>query len=241
MKVVARSEIGNYRTNNEDSFAYKKLDDCAVFAVADGIGGEVGGEIASKMAVELIVDYVSDTFANKMADCSEAEIKSKLASFYQQINREILIKAINDSSLIGMGTTLTVAIIFDKKIYIGHIGDTRAYLVHGSSITQLTKDHTNSVNEEAIGHSRNQLTKSLGVNEFLEPDFYCYNVIYGDLLLMCSDGIHGVLQNQEILACVKKHNDLDGGIDNLINKAIENDSKDNITALITHVRPMNKG
>lgn len=231
MNISYRSDKGNYRGNNEDSFAFNEVNGVAVIAVADGIGGINGGEVASSIAANRVVELVSNDLINNLSGLSDKDIKDRIINYIGMINKEIVCKASEDKTLKGMGTTLTVAIVLARKVYIAHVGDTRAYLIHGSSITQLTKDHV--INENSV----NKLTKSLGVNEFFEPDFYCYNIIYGDVLLLSSDGLHGVLANHEILACVKKHNDLDGCIVNLFDRAYANESKDNVTAVLAHIRP----
>lgn len=223
MRVISRSEQGNVRNNNEDFCAYREIGEYKVLAIADGIGGIEGGEIASRTAVESVISDLED----ELAEIKPAELKDKLNWYFQKANTAILKETLKNPALKGMGTTLSVAIQIANKVYISHIGDTRVYLVHGNSITQLTKDHSID----------NKLTKSLGVNEFIEPDNYCYNIIYGDLLLLTTDGIHGVMEDHQILQCVKKHNYLDTCIVNLFDEAYKNGSKDNVTALILHVKP----
>ena len=227
MNIATRSDIGIKYSNNEDYVGYKEFEDITVLAIADGIGGEACGEYASKLAVDSILELCGTELAGNFSSLTNDDIKSRYNEFFDKINKKILLATLENPELKGTGSTLTVVTIFNRSIYITHIGDSRAYLLHGASITQLTKDHSES----------NRLTKSLGVNEFLEPDFYCYNIIYGDVILMCTDGIHSVVTNREILPCVKKHNDLEGGLTNLFNKAYECGSEDNITALLAHIRP----
>lgn len=249
MRIACGSEKGNTRSTNEDRYAVKQIGDSYLLILADGIGGEVGGEIAASIAVDTMIDSFTEVFSGEdsLERISDDELKDKFTSFYRKANYNILIRAVNDKELIGMGTTLTVVLIRGNRLFIAHIGDSRAYLIHGSGIEQLTRDHTYAAElvnsrsitaEEGRNHpGRSVLLKSLGVNAFINPDCYCYNISYGDLVLLCTDGVYSVMEAQEISECVKKHNDLDGCIVNLINKATGNGSRDNITAVLAYVRP----
>ncbi len=246
MKSLARSEVGNVRSNNEDNYVIRDYGKSRVMILADGMGGTTGGEIASKIAVETITQYL-DKEPGLIDSSDENKLKDEMAYYFEEANKNILKYAINNPEYEGMGTTLTTVIIKGRRVLITHAGDCRVYLIHGSSMTQLTSDHTFAAEllrsssityEEMKNHpGRHKLVKSLGDNTFLSPDFYGYNIIYGDMLLLCTDGIHSAIEDSVISDCLRKHNDLEGCLNNLFNAAYEAGSSDNITALLTHVTP----
>ncbi|MBO4242830.1 MAG: serine/threonine-protein phosphatase [Clostridiales bacterium] len=224
------SEAGSLRADNEDSYAIKRIGDALLMVIADGIGGIKGGEVASMTAV----DSVMNNFPDDPENYDEEGLRTLFEKLFDRANRDILIKSYSDSDLAGMGTTLTISLVYGKKVFIAHIGDTRAYLVHGSSIIRLTEDHTAG---DAMGVNRNCLTRSLGENEFIKPDFYVYNIIYGDMILLTTDGLHGYLTDSEILKCLKMRNDIDGCLIRLTEEAYRAGSTDNVTALLSYIKP----
>ncbi|SEV84986.1 protein phosphatase [Ruminococcaceae bacterium KH2T8] len=245
MRSAGRSETGKVRANNEDNYQIFNVGSACIMVLADGIGGMSGGEIASRIAVETISDKINGEAS--FDSLSDDEIKALLENAYREANVAILKKALSDPELMGMGTTLTVAVIRERKVLIAHMGDCRAYLIHGSAMTQLTADHTYAAEllrrqsitkEEFETHpERHTLVKSLGENAFLIPDLYVYNIIYGDMLLLCTDGLCSFVSDEHIKACLKQRNDLEGCLDSLFESAYEAGSDDNITVLLTHVKP----
>lgn len=247
MRSLGRSEIGNVRVNNEDNYVIKDYGKSRVMILADGMGGTEGGEIASKIAVDTITSMLESDIKEPLDTIDEKTLQDELSYFFEQANKNILKHAINNPEYEGMGTTLTVAVIRGRRIFVVHAGDTRAYLFHGSAMTQLTNDHTfaaelfrsgSITKEEMKNHpGRHKLVKSLGDNSYLSPDYYGYNIIYGDMLMLCTDGLHSYVDDSEILSCCKKHNDLEGCLNNLFEAAYKAGSSDNITAMITHIIP----
>lgn len=247
LRYALRSETGKVRANNEDNCAIKILDGATVMIIADGMGGEAGGEIASAIAVEYMADKFDNELKDVIATISEEDLKDKLAQYYRDANKKILLKAVEDHDLFGMGTTLTVAVIRGTRLLIAHLGDSRAYLLHGSSITQLTSDHNLaaellknamiSLEESKVHPGRHILVRCLGENAYLNPDFYGYNIIYGDVVLLCTDGLYSYLEDKDIVKCMHKHNRLEECLDNLFGQAYEAGSDDNITVLLVHVKP----
>lgn len=214
-------------------------------AIADGIGGIEGGEIASKIAIDTVNEIISAR--EDIESMSEEELKDVLEFVFREANVRILKAALKDQELMGMGTTLTIAVIRQRKVIVAHMGDCRGYLIHGSSMTQMTADHTYAAEllrnrsitqEEYICHpERHTLVKSLGENAFLIPDLYVYNIIYGDVVMLCTDGLYSFVDDEAIRLSLKKHNDLPNCLDNLFDRAYEAGSDDNITVLLTHVKP----
>ena len=241
---MMRSETGKVRPDNEDNCCIFDAGTARIMAVADGIGGIEGGEIASKIAIDTVTSILSSRLTDTM---TEDELKEVLEDVYRKANVQILKTALADQALMGMGTTLTVAVIRERRIIVAHMGDCRGYLIHGSSMTQMTADHTYAAEllrnrsitqEEYICHpERHTLVKSLGENAFLIPDIYVYNIIYGDVVMLCTDGLCSFVDDESIRLSLKKHNDLADCMDNLFDRAYSSGSDDNITVLLTHVTP----
>ncbi|MCQ2528790.1 MAG: protein phosphatase 2C domain-containing protein [Saccharofermentans sp.] len=228
MLSCVRSENG-LRPNNEDYTKSLQIGGYKLFVIADGMGGEKKGEVASKIAVETLCDVVEETLTNNELD--DSALEELFTNAYQKANKEI-VQYCADNGLreSNMGTTLTAMLVKERKAYVAHIGDTRAYLKHGSALTRLTNDHV------AEGNS-SELTKYLGTNSYVYPDFYKYNIMYGDLIMLCSDGVYGHLTDTKIVECLKLHNKLEGCLDNLFQAAKNSGSEDNLTALLANIRP----
>ena len=241
---MMRSETGKVRPDNEDNCCIFDVGSARIMAVADGIGGIEGGEIASKIAIDTVNELLSSSPVDSM---DEDSLKELLTKVYQEANVRILKSALADQDHMGMGTTLTVAVIRARRVIVAHMGDCRGYLIHGSAMTQMTADHTYAAEllrnrsitqEEFDTHpERHTLVKSLGENAFLIPDLYVYNIIYGDVVMLCTDGLCSFVDDETIRLSLKKHNDLADCLDNLFNRAYESGSDDNITVLLTHVTP----
>ena len=132
---MMRSETGKVRPENEDNCCIFDVGSARVMAVADGIGGIEGGEIASKIAIDTVTEGLSGAPVDSM---DEASLKELLTKVYQEANVRILKSALSDQSHMGMGTTLTVAVIRERRVIVAHMGDCRGYLIHGSAMTQMT-------------------------------------------------------------------------------------------------------
>lgn len=244
---MMRSETGKVRPGNEDNCCIFDVGTARIMAVADGIGGIEGGEIASKIAIDTVNEVLS---ASPVDTMDEEALKELLKKVYQEANIRILKYALSEQSYMGMGTTLTIAVIRSRRVIVAHMGDCRGYLIHGSSMTQMTADHTYAAEllrgrsitlEEYLCHpERHTLIKSLGENAFLIPDLYIYNIIYGDVVMLCTDGLCSFVDDETIRLSLKKHNDLADCLDNLFARAYEAGSDDNITVLLTHVTPEGK-
>lgn len=244
MKIFANSVIGNFRDNNEDSFSYEMIGDTLVAVVADGIGGAPAGEVASALATSETIKYLSEN----SIDINSADLDDEISALFNYVNIKILKESISDYSKFGMGTTMTVVFLKGTKLVVGHMGDSRAYLIHGTNVNKLTSDHNVAGLKVAMGEmteeeaktskTKSQLTKSLGENQFLSPDVYSYNIMYGDMLLMCTDGLYGSLSNQEIVDCLRsKRGNLEEVCSLMIDKALDNGSKDNVTCLLVNIKP----
>ncbi len=245
LQVAGLTDIGMKRSQNQDSLLI--LPEKNVFVVADGMGGHKGGEIASALAVEKIAE-----FFNKNEQKSDSTCK-RVYSALESANRAIFTKSKEDITLNNMGTT-TVLFYFEKKnLFIGHVGDSRGYLINQKGFWQLTEDHSlvqekikaGIINREQAktDKQRHVLTRSVGVEENAEIDVYQHPIETGDVYLSCSDGLHGLVADtviQEIVSkrlLVKKPEKeaIGKAVEELINLAKQNGGDDNVTVFIAQV------
>lgn len=227
MRIVpgATSDIGKVREGNEDS--YLALD--PLFAVADGMGGHRGGEVASKLALEIL----ENQFRRR---------QGALAEHVQEANLAVFERSQLDRRVAGMGTTLTVAVMEDERVRLAHVGDSRAYLYRDGELRLLTEDHTlvqRMVDEgeitagEAETHPyRSVLTRALGVEQSVAVDEGSLEVQDGDRLLLCTDGLTGMVTDEQIRAILQDVGDPQEAADRLVRAANRAGGIDNITAVV---------
>lgn len=239
MQVFAKTDIGKARDNNQDFYYISNSGDVPeVYILADGMGGYNAGEVASRMAVESARDYIHKHFA-KNKDSKE-KLETLLKDAIEYANSVVYKKAQSKENLRGMGTTLDVCLIYNSRIYIGHVGDSRVYRIRKEFMRRLTKDHSyvqtlvddgTITKEEAYSHpKKNMLTKALGCVETVEPDVYTKTFIKDDIILMCSDGLTNMIREEEISKIIKQ--DKEKAIENLVKQANDNGGLDNITVVI---------
>lgn len=242
MKLVAKTDIGSQRSENQDSYRGGRRPDDAVWgAVCDGMGGARGGRLASTMAVDALQQAIE-------AGIDEAHTpqagRALLESAVEQANRSVYEKARGTPSLSGMGTTVVCALVRGGLAQYVHVGDSRIYLFRNNKLLQLTKDHSMVqemveqgalTEEEAQNHPRkNLITRALGVGRDVEADFGEKEVSLRDILLLCSDGLSNcvsVPQIEETLARTPFYEAADA----LVQKALEGGGLDNITVLLMQV------
>ncbi|MGH2527839.1 MAG: Stp1/IreP family PP2C-type Ser/Thr phosphatase [Actinomycetota bacterium] len=227
MKVIAAAatDIGLVREGNEDSY----LVDEPLFAVADGMGGHRGGEVASQLALETV---------EKLFRKGEGD----LAEQVQEANRAVFERSVEDRQVAGMGTTLTAALVEGDRIRLAHVGDSRAYLLRDGELRRLTEDHTlvhrmvaeGEISEtEAEAHpQRSVLTRALGVDMFVDVDDDVVQVRSGDRLLLCTDGLTGMVSEDEIREMLQDVADPAEAAERLVRSANEGGGVDNITVVI---------
>jgi protein phosphatase len=225
---AAKTDTGRKRRRNEDAFVLAP----PLFAVADGMGGAQAGEIASKLAAAALED----------TDPGRLTGPEKVASLIQEANRRVHERSSVDPATSGMGTTMTVALVEDDGVVIGHVGDSRAYLVRGREIEQITEDHS-LVNEllksgklspdEAETHpQRSVITRAVGTDPDVDVDSFVVETQDGDVFLICSDGLTDMVDDERILETVEKHRDsLDRMTKQLVTAANRGGGEDNITVV----------
>jgi len=236
--------LGNYRENNEDSIEVKQFPDLSVCVVADGMGGQAAGEIASKRAIEIIPRELRKSLTPTVnADGTKSSIRRAIV----QANEEIITMGTLEKEYKNMGTTVVMAVWRKaNELYITGVGDSRAYLVRGRSIKQLTVDHSlaqalveaKTISaEEARDHKfKNVLWKYLGSREVGEgPDVTIQSVQTADRILLCTDGLHGVVSDEKILQFVLSMTDVQMCADGLGQLALDSGSRDNVSCIVIEV------
>jgi len=250
MKILAHglSDKGLSRTNNEDSFYSDK--DLGLFIVADGMGGHSAGEVASRMAVEALSGYIRKSCAGGepligRSDSGRSDASNRLVSGIRLANQVVCEAAKNNPSWQGMGTTIVAALADGDRLSIAHVGDSRAYLVRSGTISQLTDDHSVVAEyvrkglmskEEAEGSRiRNLVTRALGLDEALEVDVTEINIMDGDRLLLCSDGLSEMVADNQALMIIASNDLPESVCTKLVNEANNNGGMDNITVVAAFV------
>jgi PPM family protein phosphatase len=228
VEKAALSDVGRQRQGNEDSY----LERSPLFVVADGMGGARAGEVASRMAVEQFDD----------ADGADKPPEQQLAEVAKGANRKIHEMAQEDSAYAGMGTTFTAALVTGREIAIGHVGDSRLYRFRDDELERLTHDHSlveefvrqgKLTPEEAEVHpQRSIITRALGPEPDVEVDTYTHPGRDGDVYLLNSDGLTGMINEEQVAEILRDRESLEDAAEKLIAAANENGGKDNITVVL---------
>jgi len=224
------SHPGRKRRRNEDAWVCHP----PLFAVADGMGGARGGEIASRVA------------ATALGESVDGSGEARVVALIQEANRQVYDRAREDSEAAGMGTTITVALFENGIVSIGHVGDSRAYLIRDRSVDQLTEDHSLVAElvrtgrlspEEAESHpQRSVITRALGTDPDVDVDSFSVEAKPGDVFLICSDGLTAMVDDDTILDVIERdRGDLDAAAKELVNAANRNGGEDNITVVFFEV------
>lgn len=229
---AAVTDRGQSRERNEDAM----LTGEAVFAVADGMGGHLAGDVAATTALLPIEALDGRVFADA------ASARAALLDAILAANAAVVRKAADEPGLRGMGTTLTATIVEGRRLHVGHVGDSRAYLIRDGAMTQLTRDHTlvahlvekgQITQEEAAKHPhRSIVTRAIGVDVDIEIDTMTIELEDGDEILICSDGLTGPVEDGEILDTLIDNDDVEDAAQALVDLANEQGGPDNITVVL---------
>ena len=230
MAATLRTDIGKLRKQNEDAAWFDE--DRAVFAVADGMGGHLAGEVSSRMAIEAV---------QRMARENERPGIAALREAVACAHETILTHAQDHIECAGMGTTLSVLWLGENYAYIAHVGDSRIYRLREGSLTQITQDHSLVeelvragliTREQARTHPRrNIITRALGTHGENEPDLLVTDVRDGDLFLLCTDGLTGMVTDGDIER-VLRENGMETAADRLLALALDAGGRDNVTLIL---------
>lgn len=238
MQLFSRVDIGKVRTSNQDAADAIMIADNVAFAICcDGMGGAKGGDIASENAIRIISEYVKNAYVPNMSNDKTALL---LKNAILSANYTVFDIAKRDSSLSGMGTTVVAAIVTDDYAVISHVGDSRAYLVN-DNIVQLTSDHSVvqsliesgklSLAEAKSFPKKNVITRAIGVEQEVFPDYSVVPISENDSVLLCTDGLTNFVEISEILNAFKE-NRIEDVADILIDKANAGGGGDNISVVI---------
>lgn len=232
------SDIGKVRENNEDALFIDN--NSGLYIVCDGMGGHNAGEVASAKCIEEIRAYISRDF-----DYSSNYIELLLAAI-RSANSIIYTMSCSDSSLKKMGTTVAALLIKKDKYYAAWCGDSRIYLFRKNNLKRLTKDHSKvqmlidagvTTEEKAWNHpERNVIFSAIGISENPEPGVLKGELNAGDLFLLCSDGIHGEIQDGDIKEILVKNKEIDEAVDALIAQSLNVGGSDNATAILVSIK-----
>ncbi len=268
--LAALSHKGNVRPNNEDVYLVVRADRALQtlltnlpagdvperagevaygMVVADGVGGEAAGEVASRMAVRTLVGLVLDTpdWVLRPGEEESERVMSRMARRYRQVDAVLGEAARIDSALKGMSTTMTVACSLSNDLFLGHVGDSRAYLVRGDKIHQLTRDHTGAQALAAMGiiqpeqvkthRLRHVLTRVLGAGSGrVEADVQRLSLSDGDQVLLCTDGLTEMVDTAAIAEALRGGGTAAEACQALVELALKNGGKDNVTVALARYR-----
>ena len=252
MRAIAAglSDVGLQREHNEDSFVVLKEYD--LFVVADGMGGHRAGDVASKLATETISEFFKTTANEDVTwpfhfDTNLSEEENRLLTGIRVANRQIFERSTRSREYHGMGTTVVGAMFSPRKkrMYIGHVGDSRCYRIRHGQIQLMTRDHSlindyllampDLSEEQSSELPKNVITRALGMQDQVVVDLQHDDPTDGDVYVLCSDGLSGMIPDEEIQRIVTSSNNIGEACRKLIEKANEHGGEDNITAVLVKI------
>lgn len=247
IRYAGSTHVGMKRNHNEDNFAL--LAEENLYVVADGMGGHASGEVASQIAVETLVSFFVDTARDKEAtwpyreDRAVSFDENRLAVGIKLANRRVYETSQSDSRYRGMGTTIVSFLAADSGTFVAHVGDSRGYLVREGKISQITEDHS-LLNDYLKVHQltpdeienfphKNVIVRALGMKEHVEVEVHRLSPKLGDVYLLCSDGLSGMVSDRDILHYVAEaKGNLEKMCELLIAAANDNGGQDNVTVVV---------
>lgn len=249
MRAIASglTHVGLQREHNEDSFAV--LSEFGLFIVADGMGGHRAGDVASRLATDTVAEFFKTTAQADVTwpfhfDTTLSEEENRLIAGIRVANRQIFDRSLRSRECAGMGTTIVGALFAKQKnrLYVGHVGDSRAYRMREGALSLLTRDHSllneylaampDLTEEQCAEVPKNVITRALGMHDSVMVDLMNDVPQPGDVYLLCSDGLSGMISDAQILEVLTSSDDPGEICDRLIAKANEHGGEDNITALV---------
>lgn len=241
MIISYDTDVGRVRRENQDSVFAKQIDDnSALLIVADGMGGHIGGKQASSSAIESIAQNILEGYKPSLTD-EEAEdlLRCSIAS----ANQSIYDAAFINSELKGMGTTAVVALVTDNVLYTANVGDSRLYIYSNGSLNQVTTDHSYveslvskgliSKDEAKTHPQKNIITRAVGSDEIVDIDIFKNQLSQDDIILVCSDGLHGLVSEEDIIKVL--NGDITQAAKELVSMANDNGGKDNISVITVKI------
>ncbi|HEY3358282.1 MAG TPA: Stp1/IreP family PP2C-type Ser/Thr phosphatase [Polyangia bacterium] len=252
VRFAGETDVGRKRTHNEDNFFLPDDDRLAI--VADGMGGHASGEVASQIAVDAAVEYFKATAEEApvtwpfKVDRGNRQHVNRLVIAIKLANLKVYEAAQRDAQLHGMGTTLVSIYFLDDQALIGHVGDSRAYRIREEEIAQITEDHSLlndylkmkrlTPTEAASFSQKNVIVRALGMKDSVQVDVFSEAPRLGDIYVLCSDGLSGMLTDDEIRDIARAEPDLDKACEKLIAAANGAGGVDNITVVLARIEPL---
>jgi len=240
LSVAAGTDVGRIRAGNEDSLHADADQERGLFIVADGMGGHAAGEVASEMAVQIVARNLSD-----VRDLTSGSAETRMADALKAANRAIYERTIQEAEKHGMGTTTSCLLIGQGRYLIGHVGDSRVYLLRDGVFRQVTKDHSyvqEQVDagfltpEQARYHPySNVITRCVGANAAVEADVLTGDLQVGDVYLVASDGLTGLVEDPQLKTILESRQTPGRMVDAMIAEANRRGGLDNITAIVVQV------
>jgi protein phosphatase len=249
LRFAGDSNVGMKRAHNEDSFYLPESERLAI--VADGMGGHASGEVASRMAVDTISGFFKVTqddqqltWPFKMDHGNRYDV-NRMVTAIKLANLKIHEQAQKDPRCHGMGTTVVSTLFLDRALVVGHVGDSRLYRRRDGSLKQITEDHSLlndyikmknlSADEIAAFPHKNVIVRALGMKDTVQVDVHVDAPALGDLYILCSDGLSGMVKDEELESIILEENDLDALCEKLVAAANKNGGLDNITVVAARV------
>ena len=246
IRYAAKTDVGMKRTHNEDYFAL--IEDEQLFMVADGMGGHASGEVASKLAAEVIGEFYrhskdQDATWPYRYDASLSYAENRMVASIRLANQKIHESAGKNPHLRGMGTTIVAFIVKGDQGFVAHVGDSRCYRLRNGSIHQLTRDHSlledykeakpdMTEEEERNFPHKNVITRALGMRETVQVDIRSHQIKSGDVYILCSDGLSGMVADEQINHIATNAKSLERAVAELVDAANRNGGTDNVTTLL---------
>jgi protein phosphatase len=251
VRFAGETNIGLKRQHNEDSLFMPEEDRIAI--VADGMGGHASGEVASKLAVETVAEHFRATIEDGeitwpyKLDYGDRYEANRLINSIKLANLKIYDRAQRDDKCHGMGTTVVATMFLDDKVLIGHVGDSRVYRYREGQLIQLTEDHSllnDYIKMKKLGPDeahkfphKNVIVRALGMKESVQVDLLSDPHRVGDVYLMCSDGLSGMVDDAGLAYVLQAESDLDIACERMIQAANRNGGVDNITCVLARIEP----
>lgn len=242
MKCFSKTDIGLVRSENQDRVWTSQLDDGAVAVIlCDGMGGENAGSVASQMTVDFMSDRIQKGFRSNI---SRNYIRNLLITSVTAANSLVYDRAMKEQDKYGMGTTCVAAIIYNNRAYLINVGDSRAYQIFDDNMQQITKDHTYvrrlvergqiTEAESRVHPDRNRITRAVGAEKNITPDYFEIDLEQDNILLICSDGLHSYGDEVKIAEIIV-NNPIGKACDLLIDYALANGGRDNVSVAVVLV------
>lgn len=243
-EFASATDTGRSRNNNEDSVI---VDEAAALAVlADGMGGYNAGEVASGMATGFIKAELGRWLSEASAQATDSDVRRAMDICVDNANRAIFNAANSNPQYAGMGTTLVVAVLRESRLLMGHIGDSRAYRWREGVLEQITRDHSLlqeqldagliTPEQAAVSNNKNLVTRAVGVEDTVLLETHLHQTLPGDWVLMCSDGLSDMVDDEQISAVLRGHDSLPGAAQALVQAANDAGGRDNISVILVQAQ-----